>query len=66
MLLGIWKDFARQRVGDVIVAIDNHSISKMTITRLRQLFRQDGSEHQLRMKRDHERLAIKLQVMKLR
>jgi predicted aspartyl protease len=58
-------DDAGLQAGDVIVAIDRHPASQMALTQLRQMFKQDGRERVLSIKRGTQNLQIKLQTMRI-
>jgi len=53
------------QAGDVILRFDDRLTSQMNLTQFRQMFRQDGHEHILSIKRGTEIMRIKLQTLKV-
>lgn len=55
-------DEAGLKAGDAIIAFDGHPAAQMTITQLRQMFKQDGGKHSLLIERAATKLPITLQM----
>lgn len=53
------------RGGDIITAIDNRPIKEFTLEQIRQMFRQDGREYLLNLKRDGRVVQAKIKLRRL-
>ncbi|MCA1624048.1 MAG: aspartyl protease family protein, partial [Acidobacteria bacterium] len=51
--------------GDVITAIDNRPVKEFTLEQIRQMFRQDGREYLLNLKRDGKVVQAKIKLRRL-
>jgi C-terminal processing protease CtpA/Prc len=65
VIKGSMADIAGLQAGDVVVAVDQRQASQMNLTQLRQIFKQDGSEHLLDVKRGEKTLVIKLKMLQI-
>jgi Aspartyl protease/PDZ domain len=50
------------REGDVLLALDDQSVSMFTLFQLKQIFKQDGREVLLRVRRGEEQLQVRLRL----
>jgi len=48
------------REGDVISAVDNKSASNFTLEQVRQMFKQKGRSHQLKIQRGEQQIQTKI------
>lgn len=53
------------RGGDIITAIDNHPLKELTLEQVRQMFRQEGREYLLKLKRNRKVVQTKLKLRRL-
>ncbi|MCI0349467.1 MAG: PDZ domain-containing protein [Acidobacteriales bacterium] len=53
------------REGDVIVAIDDKPAQELTLNQLKQMFRQEGREYALSVRRNGELLTAKIKLRRL-
>ncbi|MEJ7624847.1 MAG: aspartyl protease family protein [Pyrinomonadaceae bacterium] len=51
--------------GDIITAIDNRPVKEFTLEQIREMFRQDGREYLLKMKRDGAEVQVKIKLRRL-
>ncbi len=56
---------ARVRGGDIITAIDNRSVKEFTLEQIRQMFRQNGREYLLNLKRNGKVVQAKIKLRRL-
>jgi len=53
------------RGGDIITAIDNRPVKDFTLEQIREMFRQDGREYLLKLKRDGTEVQVKIKLRRL-
>jgi hypothetical protein len=53
------------QAGDIIVAVDERPVAQMSLNELRKIFKQDGGEHALSIKRGAEVMQKKLQTLRI-
>ena len=53
------------RGGDIITAIDNHSVKEFTLEQIRQMFKQHGREYLLNLERDGKEFQAKIKLLRL-
>lgn len=53
------------RGGDIITAIDNHSVKEFTLGQIRQMFKQHGREYLLNLERDGKEVQAKIKLRRL-
>jgi len=53
------------RGGDIITAIDNRPVKDFTLEQIREMFRQDGREYLLKLKRDGTEVQVKIKLGRL-
>jgi C-terminal processing protease CtpA/Prc len=53
------------RVGDLITAINDKAATELTLEQLRQMFRREGREYLLNVKRGEETITIKIKLRRL-
>jgi hypothetical protein len=53
------------RAGDVLVSLDGRAVSHRTLAELCRSFRQDGSEHLLKIRRNGEEQEVNLQMIRI-
>ncbi len=53
------------RGGDIITAIDNRPVKEFTLEQIRQMFRQDGREYLLNLKREEKVVQAKIKLRRL-
>jgi membrane-associated protease RseP (regulator of RpoE activity) len=53
------------RGGDIIMAIDNRPAKEFTLEQIRQMFKQDGREYLLNLKRDGKEVRAKIKLRKI-
>ena len=53
------------REGDILVSVDSRSIDEFDLDKLSKMFRQNGSEYQLTVKRGSELINVKLTLKKI-
>jgi len=68
-LVRVRPDSAAAKAGlqqqDVIIAVDGQSATTLTVSKLRKMFRVEGREYLLRVKRGEEMLEIKIKLKRL-
>lgn len=50
---------------DIITAIDNRPVKEFTLEQIREMFRQDGREYLLKLKRDGREVQVKIKLRRL-
>lgn len=51
--------------GDIITAIDNRQAKEFTLEQIRQMFKQDGGEYLLNLKRDGTEVQVRIKLRRL-
>lgn len=51
--------------GDILVAVDNRSAARYGLSKLAQMFRQDGKEYRLIVKRNNKALTVRLRLKRM-